>query len=246
MWSSSSFPQDSSIVNDFLILEKLQPHGSLKTLQIQGYRSRILCSWVMDISFSLPNLVKVELSDMIFCEHIPLLGQLANLEELCISNMPCVAKVDAAIYGAKRPLFRKLREFTIKKMNGLEKWELLQYCGNVERLSIRSCIDLTTLPDSIRSCLFLSKLEVLECWNFSALPEWLGELVSLRELCVHAAKLELLPQSIQDLTALDKLVLRKCNYKLRKRCTSGEDKYKIKHIGSVDIAQVNYSACLYV
>jgi hypothetical protein len=120
---------------------------------------------------------------------------------------------------------------------------LLHYCVNLEQLSVHSCIDLITLPESIRSYHNLMKLEILECWNFSALPEWLGELTSLRELSVHAAKLELLPESIQNLTALDKLVLTKCNYRLRARCTSGEDRDKIKHIGNVDTTEViKYSA----
>jgi hypothetical protein len=52
-------------------------------------------------------------------------------------------------------------------------FKLLQYCVNLEQLRIDSCIELITLPDTIRSYQNLMKLEILDCWNFSALPEWL-------------------------------------------------------------------------
>ncbi|XP_066374202.1 disease resistance protein RPV1-like [Miscanthus floridulus] len=67
-----------------------------------------------------------------------------------------------------------------------------------------------TLPDTIRSGHSLRKLEVVDCQNFSALPEWLGELMSLQELTVHPANLDLLSQSIPYLTSLDTLVVNKC------------------------------------
>jgi hypothetical protein len=121
--------------------------------------------------------------------------------------------------------------------------KLLRNCDNLEQLSVHSCNGLITLPESIQWYCSLRKLEIVECWDFSALPDWLGQLKSLQELTVHAAKLELLPQSIRDLTALDKLVLRECNFRILEGCTlGGEDYDNIKHIKHLCyVPKVNYS-----
>ncbi|CAD6336117.1 unnamed protein product [Miscanthus lutarioriparius] len=293
MWSSSSLPGDSSIVNDIAVLEKLQPHGNLKKLRIEGFRGDTFCSWMVNISSFLPNLVIVELSDVMNCEHLPSLGQLENMEVLHISDMPRISKVGSVIYGGARP-FRKLRELEIKRMKNLEwittlatdddqhlhrsrEYEIFpnlqvlaivdchrlrfvpafpgsrrcnikrssdvlpseQYIGsseltswsmeiedcafspedfkflkntiNLEQLSFRSCMNLRTLPPTMRSGHSLRTVEVVDCQNFSALPEWLGELTSLQELRVHAANLQLLSQSNPYLTSLDTLVVNKRN-----------------------------------
>uniref|UniRef100_A0A0E0E4A0 NB-ARC domain-containing protein n=1 Tax=Oryza meridionalis TaxID=40149 RepID=A0A0E0E4A0_9ORYZ len=322
VWSRSDSPEDSSTAQDKAVLQNLRPHQVLETLQVEGYGVDERCCWMMNINSYLPNLVTVKLSNIVNCQRLPPLGQLANLEVLHISDMPSLREVDRHDYGDEQ-LFRKLRELKLSRMENLEEWptatpmpahdehqlsqrdgkfsnlqvlaivkcprmrfvpafpgsrectlvesssvlasfeplarssklalitlkitdsgsssdieKFLQGSVNLEHLTIDSFIDLTTFPEPIRECRSLKTLLITNCWNFSALPEWLGELTSLQKLEVQATKLKCLPQSIQCLTALESLVLDKCYYKLRARCTSGEDKDMIKHIKIVQTTQV--------
>jgi Leucine-rich repeat (LRR) protein len=306
--------------NDSAVLQRLQPHANLSTLEISGYEDATFCAWMSNANLYVPNLLKIELVGMPRCERLPSLGQLANLEELHISNMPNIREVDSCFYGGKYP-FRKLRKLHIDGMGNLEVWstnlepsagqmswnddeqqllgdeifpslehlivkgcprltlgsgfqgcirriiescsevelspgifigssrlsnkldaetnilgfsdgsELLRYGINLSNLTIKSNSDLITLPGIIQKCRTLRSLQILDCWNFSVLPDWLGDLTSLEELKVHAPKLQCLPHSIKGLTSLKTLTLKQCNYKLRERCsTSGEDYDKIEGI----------------
>nr|XP_034592130.1 disease resistance protein RGA2-like [Setaria viridis] len=108
-----------SRADDSSVLQRLHPHPNLSTLQIEGYRDATFCGWMSDPNLYLPNLVKIELMGMPRCARLPSLGQLANLEELHISDMPNIREVDTSFYGGRDP-FRKLRELCINKMENLE------------------------------------------------------------------------------------------------------------------------------
>nr|TKW02459.1 hypothetical protein SEVIR_8G246100v2 [Setaria viridis] len=108
-----------SRADDSSVLQRLHPHPNLLTLQIEGYRDATFCGWMSDPNLYLPNLVKIVLMGMPRCARLPSLGQLANLEELHISDMPNIREVDASFYGGRDP-FRKLRKFCIDKMENLE------------------------------------------------------------------------------------------------------------------------------
>ncbi|KAK4724503.1 hypothetical protein R3W88_027282 [Solanum pinnatisectum] len=64
-------------INDQYVLDGLQPHPNLKTLEVKNYLGTRFSSWFSEES--LPNLVKLKLSGCKRCKEIPPLGQLKFL-----------------------------------------------------------------------------------------------------------------------------------------------------------------------
>ena len=80
--------------------------------------------------------------------------------------------------------------------------------------------------------MLLRKLAIVLCADLETLPEWLGDLTSLREIRIdECLKLSSLPESIRGLTELKKLRIIDCP-ELLEKCL-GEDKHKIAHIPEV-------------
>ncbi|RCV39570.1 hypothetical protein SETIT_8G234800v2 [Setaria italica] len=86
-WSLLEWSEEPKVTT-MDVLENLKPHPALKHLTIKGYNYSMFPSWMRKICSTLPNLVKLVLSDLVECDQLPTLGNLSNLEELEIRNMP--------------------------------------------------------------------------------------------------------------------------------------------------------------
>nr|XP_034591822.1 putative disease resistance protein RGA3 [Setaria viridis] len=86
-WSLLEWSEEPKVTT-MDVLENLKPHPALKHLTIKGYNYSMFPSWMREICSTLPNLVKLVLSDLVECDQLPTLGNLSNLEELEIRNMP--------------------------------------------------------------------------------------------------------------------------------------------------------------
>ena len=116
-----------------------------------------------------------------------------------------------------------LRELKLDQIVGSSSgWELLRHHTKLETISFYFCNDLTQVPESIRSLTSLQVLHIIGCPALGALPEWLGELCSLRDLEVSlfslpdlevslAQRIRSLPRSIGQLTSLTKLQIGWCD-----------------------------------
>uniref|UniRef100_A0A3Q7IDH6 R13L1/DRL21-like LRR repeat region domain-containing protein n=1 Tax=Solanum lycopersicum TaxID=4081 RepID=A0A3Q7IDH6_SOLLC len=67
-------------INDDHVLDGLQPHPNLKTLEVENYFGDIFTSWFSE--GLLPNLIKLRLSVCKKCKEIPSLGQLKFLRHI--------------------------------------------------------------------------------------------------------------------------------------------------------------------
>ncbi|RCV22195.1 hypothetical protein SETIT_4G201400v2 [Setaria italica] len=107
---------------------------------------------------------------------------------------------------------------------------------DIEELTVDSCIDPVPLPQCILGWKSLRKLEILNCRGIDGLPDWLGDMASLRELKVETYWMKTLPPCIERLTSLHTLTLSQCTKRLKQRCSeSGDDWSKIKHIENVQV-----------
>uniref|UniRef100_A0A0E0F5A6 Uncharacterized protein n=1 Tax=Oryza meridionalis TaxID=40149 RepID=A0A0E0F5A6_9ORYZ len=224
---------------DKLVLENLVPPRTLENFILKSYMSKDFPEWVSEISFYLPCLIYLSLSNLATCS-LPAFGQLPNLRFFRIENMPNITKVGKEFYG-KEGKCKKLRIIWLENMDNLQEWwttrsgeedeeflipnlHLLENCNfspdrwsglrhlaTIEIFRVEDCSALRTLPDSIQCFVSLSKVYLGLLNELETLPEWLGKLGSLQEfILMGCPKLTSLPESMKNLTALTKLSLRDC------------------------------------
>ncbi|XP_004986410.1 putative disease resistance protein At3g14460 [Setaria italica] len=151
-WSSCD-GQTKEISKDEELLECLQPHDNLRSLEIMGYRGVKYPSWMTKPSGSLSNVTSMYLIDCMNCKTLPPLHVLPSLEVLEIRRMPSITKVSAIPQRSDQESFLKLKRLIFEGALHCTEW-LTETSKSRSmafpclcELEIRSCPKLTTFPD---------------------------------------------------------------------------------------------------
>ena len=87
----------------------------------------------------------------------------------------------------------------------------VQGCPNLQRLNLRECASITTLPESIGHLSRLQVLDLLMCRNLRKLPTSIGRLIALEKIVMSGCdSLETLPDSITSLSRLHWIYMEDC------------------------------------
>lgn len=166
-------------MEDIDLLRELVPPRSLKKFRMEGYKDTKYPSWLMDISLYLPNLIQITMAQMPKCVRLPPLGQLPNLEELCLERMKSVVKIDEDFCGGPGP-FPRLKKFTIEGMPSLEVWNTMYSCDedsvsefmfpNLCELEISNCpkLQLTPCPPRAKKWTIVRSDGIISSWAGNA------------------------------------------------------------------------------
>ncbi|XP_030940106.1 putative disease resistance protein RGA1 [Quercus lobata] len=134
-WGYSTNKREVNHNNDEDVLEGLQPHQNLKSLEIEGFEGKKFPSWMLrscdakDALSLLDNLIGINLSGCIECEEVPTLRCLPCLKFLVIEGMDKVSCIGVKFYtmysddSYRNALFPALRKLKLKNMNCLVEWQ---------------------------------------------------------------------------------------------------------------------------
>ncbi|XP_010659506.1 putative disease resistance RPP13-like protein 1 [Vitis vinifera] len=173
------------------VLLSLQPHTSLKKLNIEGYGGRQFPNWICDPSYI--KLVELSLIGCIRCISVPSVGQLPFLKKLVIKRMDGVKSVGLEFEGQvslhAKP-FQCLESLWFEDMMEWEEWCWSKKSFScLHQLEIKNCPRLIKkLPTHLTS---LVKLSIENCPEMMVpLPT---DLPSLEELNIYYCP-EMTPQ----------------------------------------------------
>ncbi|KAK4406201.1 hypothetical protein Sango_0626600 [Sesamum angolense] len=156
-------------INDENVLEGLQPHPNLKSLEINGFNGRNFPLWIL----------KMEVQDDLGGQWIGLNHLMEFLRSVVLTT---IAQSNSG-NGVQREtitLFPMLEKLELSKMPNLIEWgeaELPTGDGKVslKKFEVRNCPNLRILPNDLHS---LSSLEILciwDCPNLKSIPYPSGE-----------------------------------------------------------------------
>ncbi|XP_050283526.1 putative disease resistance RPP13-like protein 1 [Quercus robur] len=192
-WNSNTHDEQTEIE----VLRNLQPHENLMKLTIENYGGTRFPEWLGDAIFA--NMVFLRLTKCKKCTSLPPLGQLSCLQELSISNMGDLKRLDSGFYGNphfRAKPFRSLKTLLFENLPQWEHWELLanedELFPSLQELQIQQCHSLIgSLPKHLGS---LTKLVVSGCKKLEASILMAPTLIEMK---LHGLdKLKTLPEEL--------------------------------------------------
>ncbi|XP_043719580.1 disease resistance protein RGA2-like [Telopea speciosissima] len=193
------------------LLEDLQPHPNLISLQIRGFTGLVLPTW-MDGSSYLSSLQDLQLDECTNIMSFYLVG-LSSLRRLQIVS--CTNLRSLGLKGLTSLEAIRLQE--CKKLISIgvpNKEDGMPVLISLRILEINCCYSLATLPDGFFILLrSLETLQVSNCSILRALPDSIGNLSSLQMLIIEGCdNLTSLPDGMQHLRLLQTLKIFECPY----------------------------------
>ncbi|KAH0752512.1 hypothetical protein KY285_005660 [Solanum tuberosum] len=216
LWSHDE--SEGCEINDEHVLDGLQPHPNLKTLEVWNYLGTKFPSWFSEEL--IPNLVKLILSGSKRCKEIPSLGQLKLLRHLELVGFHELECIGPALYGVEISnigsnniiqVFPSLKELVLEDMRSLIEWKGdevgVRMSPGLEKLRITDCPLLKSIPNQFE---ILRELEIRGVDSEMPLLNLCSNLTSLVDLYVS---------NVKELTCLPDEILRN-NVSLQYLCVS--------------------------
>ncbi|KAF2296388.1 hypothetical protein GH714_037693 [Hevea brasiliensis] len=194
-----------------------------------------------DSSRVFDNLVQLMLQNCKWCEQLPMLGHLPRLKLLWISGMDKIRSIGNEFYGiGDGSTSNGVRPFPALKVLGFRSMKSLLELKATPVGDIRGRIK--SLPDQLQSLTTLKTLNIVYFNGMEALPEWLGNLSSLKYLGFwDCDNLKYLPTAtaMRRLSKLTEIRIRGCPF-LRANCAkgSGSEWSKISHLPYIHIREL--------
>jgi hypothetical protein len=219
-WTNTSHPVVSGVVEDLgeEVLEKLQPHWSLEHFELAGYSGFVWPTWMMNNMVTLlPNLVSLHLYFLGNCKYLPPLGQLKNLRDLHMKDLPNLVNLENGLSGGPQP-FKKLTHLKLEILLNLEELPILSTTNNgnqqfmfpaLEELSVLFCPNLMFKP-SLPKC---AKYEIKNSNRILSCGEPLGPLSCPSPVNMIFTGCRISSswlQWLESLKTIDKIVLDAC------------------------------------
>ncbi|CAB4284377.1 unnamed protein product [Prunus armeniaca] len=209
-------------------------HGlpSLRQLKIS------FCAELSSLPNGLQHCTSLEHLSIINCwnlEAIPSLDSLTQLRELEICRCGGLKSLPPNAFAAS---LTQLKELEIGWFwEELDSFPVFQVIPQLETLSLWGWPKLSCLPKQVQCFTCLTSLTIHSFDGMEALPEWLGNLASLKILSIWKCKnLMYLPtlEAMKCLTKLQYIYIRNCPL-LKERCNkdSGPEWPKISHIPNI-------------
>ncbi|KAL8503981.1 hypothetical protein ACS0TY_022638 [Phlomoides rotata] len=201
--------ESATIREDEKVLEALEPHPNLVTLEIDGFRGRELALWMKNMK----NISCICIQNCRNCRYLSPLRYLPLLKSLFLSYVEALEYImEENEVGCETAIFPSLEELDLQMLPNLKGWlkegEVVEMFPNLQSLYVNDCESLKLTSNS-GGLDFVTKLKLGDCKIGSCFAEGsLRHLTALQELQIqYCSELEDVAEEMKHLHLLKRLQL---------------------------------------